>query len=392
MGSKDEATADTIEKLETIAAELGDIRRAKEYGLWRPDAIGRLDAALSCVAPFQTYAERWIFTGDGQGQSVRNLFGEWVIDFLLGGLPPGDVIAAFQAEAGRNECDYVEVLPTFGARFDRECELEPGVTLIPAADAPCWWRGRLARPFTIATHLPTEDTGYLRLDFRVRPAFEPLAAGSTAPAGASETLPGAAFRDEVRLRLRRACILAGRGPVELPASFFEPARPSPFAGGEGNLTIRPIPTYPRTAAPVESEAARIAYSRLGAFAQPEAIERATDRLGRARHAVAAADQALELGIAAEIAFMHGDRSEREDVALKIATRAAALLGSDAAERAGIFRDMKRLYNARSRAVHSGKLPSKLRVDLHDGDRLVTQALNSLLAHGRFPDWSALTVG
>lgn len=54
-------------------------------------------------------------------------------------------------------------------------------------------------------------------------------------------------------------------------------------------------------------------------------------------------------------------------------------------------DRPSLYDARSKAVHQGRLSSTINPDLVTGDRLVTLALRALVERGGFPDWSALTM-
>lgn len=97
-------------------------------------------------------------------------------------------------------------------------------------------------------------------------------------------------------------------------------------------------------------------------------------------------------MAAEIALMLDNSPSNTEITYKIGSRAAWLLGEDAAERATIFEQMKHLYKARSDAVHSGKLSSRSKVDLAAADRLVARALVAIASRGRFPDWNDLTMG
>jgi hypothetical protein len=134
------------------------------------------------------------------------------------------------------------------------------------------------------------------------------------------------------------------------------------------------------------------FDALAAFNEKDSLHRAIDRLGRARLARSPVDQALELGIAAEIALMHAETSGNTEITYKIGSRAAWLLGETATERTEIFGDIKQLYQARSQAVHSGILSAKSKVDLQAGDELVARTLAAILALGRFPEWSSLTMG
>jgi hypothetical protein len=196
----------------------------------------------------------------------------------------------------------------------------------------------------------------------------------------------------VRKRVRRACLLASAGPVELPLTVLRPDHGALFVAGKGNLAARPIAAHPLVSYPVEAAAVTRAFKLLGTFNEVESLARAIDRLGRARFASSSVDRALELGIAAEIALMHDHSSANTEIAHKIGGRAAWLLGCDPAEREAIFIDMKKLYKARSQAVHSRALSSKSTVDLDAADQLVARALSTILERGGFPNWISLTMG
>lgn len=132
---------------------------------------------------------------------------------------------------------------------------------------------------------------------------------------------------------------------------------------------------------------------LGRLSGVDSRARAIDRLGRARLVVFEVDQALEYGIAAEIALMHDDGGSNTEIKYKIgSSRAAWLLGQAPDERMVIFEDVRHLYDARSKAVHSGVSPSQRKIELDQADALVTRILRAVLAHGRFPNWLSLTLG
>ena len=48
--------------------------------------------------------------------------------------------------------------------------------------------------------------------------------------------------------------------------------------------------------------------------------------------------------------------------------------------------------SRASAVHTGLLSSNPKVDLASADALVARVLRAILARGRFPDWSVITIG
>jgi hypothetical protein len=177
----------------------------------------------------------------------------------------------------------------------------------------------------------------------------------------------------------------------LPLSLFKPDEAAAFTGGAFNNEQRPIQTPPRVNFPVQAGEVAKAFAALKRFEDPSALERAIDRLGRSRVALNDVDRALELGMAIEIALMHGKGSNTE-ITQKIGTRAAWLVGKDVADRLSIFEGVKKLYDARSTAVHTGALSSRAALDLMESDALVSRVLLALAMHARFPDWSRLILG
>jgi hypothetical protein len=55
------------------------------------------------------------------------------------------------------------------------------------------------------------------------------------------------------------------------------------------------------------------FDALSVFSEKDSLHRAIDRLGRARLALSPVDQALELGIAAEIALTHAETSGNSEI-------------------------------------------------------------------------------
>lgn len=384
----DGTKADAIALIRSTAAELADIHRAKTYGLWRGKKVSELDAALAAVDPFRAYADIWMFTGDHGGCVVQGRFGEWVIDRLVEHHSPEAILGLLDAEVDRNVGRYTELSPLFGVELDASCDLGDGISLEPPAEDML---ARMLRyiPFQ-RIELPT-GTAMLCQSYTVTPAFAPVV---DRPFGedASTTTPAYDERDAVRKRLRLACLLASVGAVELPISAVQPDRDSCFVSGAVSLTGRPFTPHPLVSFPIVASEVATLFEQLGRFSEVDSLARAIDRLGRSRLAVTDVDKALELGMAAEIALMHDHSTSNTEITHKIGSRAAWLLGESAAERALIFDEMKHLYQARSVAVHSGALSSRSKVDLMAADRLVTRALAAIAAHGRFPDWHALTMG
>lgn len=378
--------AQAIELLDEAARELAEIHRGKHYALWRDDRRRSLDDALRQVSPFDAYSESWIFTGDGGGAMAHGRFGDWAIDHLVKRLEPAAILSAFGEEIAGNVGHYSELSAILGVKLDATVDLADGVTLDaePEDTFEC-----LLHRIPFQTLPVPSGTSVLRHRYRVEPAFE---LRNDAPVGESVTTPAASARDQVRQRVRLACILASVGPVELPFSILQPDRASLFVAGDGNQAGRPFSAMPLVTFPVEGTAVERAYGHLATFRGGASMARAIDRLGRSRLAINPVDRALDLGMAAEIVLMHDHSPNNTEIAHKIGSRAAWLLGQTPTERATFLADMKSLYGARSQAVHSGFLSSRSTVDLDVADALVTRIFNTILARGAFPDWSSLVMG
>lgn len=378
--------AQAMDLLEEASRDLAEIHRGKHYALWRDDKRRSLGDALRQVSPFDAYSDSWIFTGDGGGAIAQGRFGDWAIDRLVEKLEPASILSAFGEEIAGNVGHYSELSAIIGVQLDATVDLGDGVTL--DAEPEDTFEGLMHRiPFQM---LPVPSgTSVLRHRYRVEPAFE---LRTDAPIGESVTTPAAPARDQVRQRVRLACLLASIGPVELPFSLLQPDRASLFVAGDGNQAVRPFAAMPLVAYPVEGAAVERAYGHLATFRDGASMARAIDRLGRSRLAINPVDRALDLGMAAEIVLMHDHSPNNTEIAHKIGSRAAWLLGQTPTERATIFADMKSLYGARSQAVHSGVLSSRSAIDLDAADALVTRIFNAILARGAFPDWFSLVMG
>ena len=379
-----------LEILEGAAADLAQIHRGKHYAHWRQEAVPRLDDALAQIEPFNEFCNVWLYTGDGGGVAATPpRFGEWAIDRLVEKKTPDAIVTAFAAEVERNAANYSDVSPVFGVQIDGHCDLGNGVSLAPAPEE------LLASLLHYSLFQPMQlpaGTSLLCQSFKVTPAFERGTNDQVAKGLLSVTAPEASHRDTVRERVRFACLMASDGPVELPLNVLRPDHDALFVPGANNLAARPFGAYPLASYPVEAAVVKRAFELLGEFRDVEVLMRAIDRLGRARLAPLQVDRALELGIAAEIVLMHDHSSANTEISHKIGSRAAWLLGRDPGERKAIFVEMKKLYKARSKAVHSGTLAPESTEELNAADRLVARTLSTILKRGGFPDWNSLTMG
>ncbi len=103
------------------------------------------------------------------------------------------------------------------------------------------------------------------------------------------------------------------------------------------------------------------------------------------------DQIIDLGIAFESLYVpDGGRGE---IRFKFAVHAAWHLGKDHEDRKALMEEFKKIYDWRSKVVHTGKLPNK-EVDkiIERAQDLCRQSIMKILEDGEFPEWNSLILG
>jgi hypothetical protein len=127
-----------------------------------------------------------------------------------------------------------------------------------------------------------------------------------------------------------------------------------------------------------------------------------DRLNRALAAPSPVDCAIELGVALE-ALLLADLGPNEQLSLAFRLRGAWLLGETLGKRRELLRNFRDIYDCRSSAVHTGKLPTEnLKVNgdkaaAHDfitkhATRLAASAILRVISLKRFPEWREVLIG
>ena len=363
-----------------------------EYTDWRRNNVRRLEAALTETEPFRCFREGWLFTGDGGGRAAGGLCGEWAANQLLSRNSPKAILANVQSELAENVSRLFEVSPVFGAKLEREIDLEGGVTLIPAGHVPLEWKAFNVIDNFVRSPFDPRDCCVLRQDFVVAPAFFARTSISEQVTIESVTTPNDDHRRGIRARVRAAMLLSCNSAIELPVVTRLGHPDHLFAVQGARSGVIASPTQLPASIAIDEGQFRRNFDALDAFATPDALLRAVDRLGRARTGVSSTDVALDLGIAAEVLLMHGMSGSNAEITYKLASRAAWLLGHTVADRSSTFAATRNLYKARSDAVHSGKLSSRMTFDSQRSDELVRAAIEAVLLKGDFPDWEALTLG
>jgi hypothetical protein len=281
-----------------------------------------------------------------------------------------------------------------GAVPDRPVQFAPGVMLMKAEDVP-------NLPFAAALfNLPVpgpETVQMIIRDSNPRGALVIEFESQIAPASPGyprEHSTDAITTDEraeIALRVRRSLVLSARASFNMPAhvTFREGGKPEDISV----FTID-VPTWGPPPEP-DFNVALARFKQIAKFADPNRIGLVIDRIASSRvWPFDRINPAIDLGIAMETALLAGDNKGGE-ISNKIRFRAGWLIGSDPTTRAEAGKTAALLYDARSGAVHEGKISDKVLkagFDIEKMDTFVSQIALALLDRGRFPDWNTMLMG
>lgn len=123
----------------------------------------------------------------------------------------------------------------------------------------------------------------------------------------------------------------------------------------------------------------------------ETVQIVADRTSFAVGANALVDRYIDLGIASEVLFLHGQQSE---LTFRLALHAARFTGTEASDRKRIFDDFKQLYKRRSKAVHTGRTDKLSKEDLALTSRVVdtiARGLRRAIQEGFPESWDDLVL-
>jgi hypothetical protein len=377
--------------IEAIRCELGvvrDIPLARQK--WEQDKAEILERELTQNAPFDHFQNAWFYGPDGSGSASLNRIAFWVIDRLAAGASTTEILIDAAELAASNTAHLIAVSPVLGVQIDEAVHLIEGVRLVPASSvSESWHVSKIDQALSPSPfHRPSSTL--LLQDLSVKPAFLKRPSLEGTPPRESVTSPAHDERSFTRAMVRAALLLLTTGPIELPATRYVQPQMNFFGAGGARGTI--TPPYVPSDQTVQTEDVIRTFAAMQRFNDPTGLLRAIDRLGKARLSNSLVDKAVDLGMAFELALMHGSSDSNSEIRFKTALRAAWLLGSDTASRAKTFVRAQQLYDARSKAVHSGLLSTKKPFDSIESDRLVQELLSAISSRGSFPDWQSLVLG
>lgn len=113
------------------------------------------------------------------------------------------------------------------------------------------------------------------------------------------------------------------------------------------------------------------------------------------------DKIIDLGIALEALYL--SEGTKEQLTLQFRLRASWYLGKDKEHRRKLIDEFKAIYDLRSQAVHSGKIPKTVKIRkgedptatsefIAKAQDLCRDSILKILEDGEFPDWNDLILG
>lgn len=118
---------------------------------------------------------------------------------------------------------------------------------------------------------------------------------------------------------------------------------------------------------------------------------AVDRLRKSRLHEQPVDRAIDLGIALEILLLH-DVEHQHELSHRASMHGARFLETDLVKRKEVFRELRAAYDARSSAVHEGKINLKKVASLAPADQLVRRVAVKMIESRSFPKWDDVVFG
>lgn len=125
------------------------------------------------------------------------------------------------------------------------------------------------------------------------------------------------------------------------------------------------------------------------------------RLNQARRREDTVDKAIDLGVSFEALYLN-DESPNDQISFTFRLRAAWHLGATKEERKDLIAFFGKVYECRSKAVHTGRLDNKVKLKgkdkiptdafLKEADALCAKAIKKIVQAGAFPNWGDLILG
>jgi hypothetical protein len=382
------------------------------YGWWDsadlwsvidPEYFEPVSAALRTEPIIAGLGGIHIIDGMGFGGALDlNRLAQWLI-YRSHGVGADEAIKDLKDFVTANEPEMLMVWALHGIPLEAAVQLQPDLSLVPLAQLPPCQQKQQALGLIPAVSLQMQPfrprpTAALVLKHKLHSAISP----SNRPS--KQAADDRTARD-VRLAEAHLCMtVACKGVIDLIGMWSQPADvrvPAIFPTGAASavgpvFNIRPVKKFDGAKV---AHVIKLFYEFHG---DRESLRVAMERLNSAMAQARIVDRAIDLGIALEALLMHesgaGQRSDNQEIRFKIGLRGAWLgAGTGTAEeRRERVSTLRRLYDFRSAAVHSGRITRGDPIDIHNrlesGADLCADLITRILEVGRWPDWDALVVG
>ena len=112
------------------------------------------------------------------------------------------------------------------------------------------------------------------------------------------------------------------------------------------------------------------------------------------------DKMIDLGIAFESIYL-SDINATTELSFRFRLHASWYLGTDKKNRRTLLTEFKRIYELRSKAVHTGKLPKNVKIEdksvptlefIKRAQDLCQQSIIKIVEDRQFPEWASLILG
>lgn len=142
----------------------------------------------------------------------------------------------------------------------------------------------------------------------------------------------------------------------------------------------------------DAEALAALYFALDLHKRTRVLRIPLDRLGRAARERDFADRTIDLGIALESLLLNDN--DHSELSFRLSLRGAWLIGNDHAQRLEMQKALKRLYDLRSRAVHSGTIErsAKTGATIARAAEICQALIRKAIELKCDIDWQSLVVG
>ena len=355
--------------------------------------------------------------GHGGGSPVEDILTNVLRKAIVDG--PAAAAQAFAKCATGTFCTYYNYRVLTGIRISQEVVIFQGIKLIPLPNSVDSLPAYIP---PLPGHRPggprVEDLlskTLLRVELKVSPIFHMPFQVYTFEDGPDKHFQISVNSEEVpdfnplafcnALSLETSCNIHSESGWDA-LGFYEIFNLGSSVGGAGSFSWSPDNFREgiyRGVSDSELEEAKSLYKRLAEIpeATKEALRVPMDRWTKSTGQRDPADRMIDLGIALESLYLN-DSGLQGELGFRLAIRASWHLGKDKAHRAKLMKDFRKIYDWRSRAVHSGNLegkkdkvasdPTKRDEFISHAQELCSESIKTIIRESNMPDWNAIVLG